>query len=171
MAIDPDGHEMVPLRQRVVHAGVQVRNASHRRAGERAVGVESCDDRKRSRAVGRHRDDRAVAAHLIRSPVEHDQLAVEVIERPNAKVAMAEQFGDRHHAIVMAGRKGVDDRDLGDLVWADRCGRLVRKAGTEERQPHTDPAFENLQAHRVPSSQCLEVHLRRLGVERHRTGG
>src|SRR4051794_19647464 len=67
--IDPDGEEVVLLRQDVVQAGVKVGEAAGLGTRELAVLPERRDDRKGSRAVGAHRLDHAIATDLIRLPI------------------------------------------------------------------------------------------------------
>jgi hypothetical protein len=71
----------------------------------------------------------AIATGLIRTPVEDDQLAVEVVRRADAELAVPEQLRDRHPAAIPADQQGVDDRDLGDPAGTGRRrDRLVRGA-------------------------------------------
>jgi hypothetical protein len=85
-----------------------------------AVRLEWSHDRKRGRSVRAHVNDHAVATDLIRTPIEDDQLTVEVVQRSEAEVAAAEQLGDRHHAAITTDHQVVEDRYLGDPAVTGR---------------------------------------------------
>ena len=57
------------------------------RAGEVAVPGKPGHDRKWRRPIRADRKDLAVAPDLVRTPVEHDQLAVKMVQRADAEVA------------------------------------------------------------------------------------
>src|SRR5262249_13452287 len=85
-------------------------------------------------------NDDTVAADLIRTPVEHDQLAVEVVQRAEAEVAAAEQLGDRHHAAVTTDTWVIlprpDDRGTGgeDGTWDRPAGRRSETPQAQARK-------------------------------------
>src|SRR5215471_8790790 len=52
---------------------------------------------------------------MVADAIEHDHLAVEVVEGPQAKVAVCEQLGDRHISVVNAVEQGCHGRRLVNL--------------------------------------------------------
>src|SRR5262249_20275777 len=104
-------------------------------------------ERKGGRSVGARFNDDAVATDLMRTPVEDDQLAVEVVHRAETKVAVAEQLGDRHHAVITTAHQVVEDRCLGDPA---ATGRPRDRRRRWERGPIRE------QKNRYGNAQCRE---------------
>ena len=74
----------------------------------------------------------AVGADLVETPIERHHLAVERVERADAKIAMMFECGDGHVAIEHAGKERVDRRVL------EQLGPARRAAAGQQREREED---------------------------------
>ncbi len=75
--------------------------------------------------VGVHSHERAVQLGLVRLPVEHDQLAVQAVERAQAEVTVLQDLPDRHVAVVSARQQRLHGRRLKQLVLGPLGAQLA----------------------------------------------